>query len=162
MRSLISWNGTSQIISKNTKTPGPSKKTFSSIQNKEILKKLNKNDPKHQFKLEFRETANISKRNWNELQFVFMSWWYKHQETQMFKIITTSNSNWVPKSMRVIKESWDWLVLTGGDTQLFMQGKLWHDLFTLTESFLQGYAHLITIGRINNQCQNISWGSLGV
>ena len=153
IRSFIIWNGTSQIISKNTKTPGPSKKTFSSIQNREILKKLDTNDPKHQFKLEFRETANIRKRNWNELQFVFISWWYEHQESQMVKIITTSNSNWVPKIMRVIKESWDWLVLTRGDTQLFMQGKLLRDLFTLTDSSLQGYTHWITIERFNSQSE---------
>ena len=76
----------------------------------------------------------------------------------MDKIITTSKNNWVPNDMRVMKESWDWLVLTWGDTQLFMQGKLWHDLFTLIYSSLQGYAHWITIGWINNQCQNISWG----
>ena len=73
-------------------------------------------------------------------------------------IWTTSKSDWVPNDMRVMKESWDWLVLTWGDTQLFMQGKLWHDLFTLKDSSLQGYAHWITIGWINNQCQNISWG----
>ena len=41
IRSFIIWNGTSQIIYKNTKTPSPSKKTFSLIQKKEILKKLN-------------------------------------------------------------------------------------------------------------------------
>ena len=76
----------------------------------------------------------------------------------MNKIITTSRSNWVPKDMRVMKESWDWWVLTRGDIQLFMQGKLWQDLFTLIDSSLQGLAHWITIGRLNNQCQNISWG----
>ena len=76
----------------------------------------------------------------------------------MDKIITTSKNNWVPNDMRVMKESWDWLVLKWGDTQLFMHGKHWHDLFTLIDSSLQGYAHWITIGWINNQCQNISWG----
>ena len=75
----------------------------------------------------------------------------------MEKIITTSRSNWVPKDMRVMKESWDWLVLTRGDTQLFMQGKLWQDLFTLIDSSLQGLAHWITIGRLNSQCQKHSW-----
>ena len=45
IRSFIIWNGTSQIISKNTKTPGPRKKTFSMIQNKEVLKKLKTKDP---------------------------------------------------------------------------------------------------------------------
>ena len=115
------------------------------------------NDPQYQFKMEFCETPNFRKRNCNDLQF-FRSWWYEHQESHMEKIITTSNSNWVPKSMRVIKESWDWLVPTRGDTQLSMQGKLWQYLFTLIDSSLQGYAHWITIGWINNQCQNISWG----
>ena len=68
-----------KLSPKNTKTPCPSKKTFSLIQNKEILKKCKTNEPKYYFKLEFRETANFRKRNWNELQFVFRSWWYEHQ-----------------------------------------------------------------------------------
>ena len=45
LESFIIWNGTSQIISKNTKTPFPRKKTSSLIQNNEILKKLKTNDP---------------------------------------------------------------------------------------------------------------------
>ena len=98
IRGFIIWNVTSQIISKKTKTPGPSRKTFSSIQNKEIQnKKLNTNYTEYHLKPEFRETANSRKRNWNELQIDFRSWWYEHQESRIDKIITPTNSIWAPK-----------------------------------------------------------------
>ena len=126
-----------KLSPKNAKTTCPSKKTFSLLQNKKILKKCKTNEP-YYFKLEFRETANFRKRNWNELQCVFRSWWYEHQESRTDKIITPTKSNCVPKTLRAIKEGWDWMVLKQGDTQRFLRGKVWCDLFPSKDSSCQG------------------------
>ena len=144
-RSLVSEASSSEtapykLFPKNAKTPCPREKTFSLIGNNEVLKKWETNHSKHHFKLEFRETANFRKRNWNELQFVFRFWWYQHQESRMDKIITPTNSNCVPKTLRAIKEGWDWLVLTQSDTQRFLRSKVWYDLFPSKDSSCQGFS----------------------
>ena len=69
---------------------------------------------------------------------MFRSWWYEHQESRMDKIITPTNSNCVPKTLRATKEGWDWLVLTQSDTQRFLRGKVWCDLFPSKDSSCQG------------------------
>ena len=108
-----------------------------------------------------RDTKFQVKETEMNSQIVFRSWWYEHQESHgqnhyyEQKQLSTKN-------IESYQRGWDRLVLTRGDTQLFMREKHWYDLFTKIDSSLQGYAHWTTIGRINNQCQNISWGSLGV
>ena len=156
IRSFIIWNGTSQIITKNTKNPGPSKKTFSLIQNKEIQnKKLNTNDPKHQFKLEFHETANIRKRNWNELQLVFISWWYEHQETQMFQ-----NNHCEQQQLRTknIESHQRRLRLVGSAARrhptFFLRSKVWYDFSHQKTVLVRDFRH---DERFNNQIKKSWW-----
>ena len=87
--------------------------------------------------MEFRETANFRKRNWNEQQFVFRFWLYQHQESRMDNIITPTYSNCVPKTLRAIEEGWELLVLTQSDTQRFLRGQVWCDLFPSKDSSCQ-------------------------
>ena len=82
---------------------------------------------------------------------MFRSWWYQHQESRMDKIITPTNSNCVPKTLRAIKEGWDWLVLTQSDTQRFLRGKVWCDLFPSKDSSCQGFSPWREVQKPNSE-----------
>ena len=69
----------------------------------------------------------------------------------MDKIITMSNCNFVPKTLRAIKAGGDWLVLTQGDTQLFLRGKVWYDLFPSKNSSCQGFSPWREIQQPNSE-----------
>ena len=154
IRSFIIWNGTSQIITKNTKTPGPSKKTFSLIQNKEILKKLNIKIQNIISNWNSARQQIFGKRNWNELQIVFRSWWYEHQESQMDKTITPSNSNCVPK----IESHQRRLRLVGSAASrpptFFLRSKVWYDFSHQKTVLVRDFRH---DERFNNQIKKSWW-----
>ena len=136
IRSFIIWNVTSQIISKNTKTPGPSKKTFSSIQNKEILKKLN------------TKIQNIIS-NWNsarqqilvketEMSCNLFSYLggtniRKHRWTKSSLRATATEYQKVWESSKKVEIGWFWREATPN----FSWGKIWYDLFPSKNSSRQ-------------------------
>ena len=101
-----------------------------------------------------RDSNFWEKRKWNELQFVFRPWWYEHQESKMDEIITPTNSNCVPKTLRAIKEGWDclaWRKMTPNFS--------WEARFDMTCSH-QKTVHVKDFRRgerFNNQIQKSWW-----